>query len=110
MLYTNPLNKAHIAHFGDIIKTVRVLINTPAAQVCDWGRGVGTRGQGGGGAGRGKGLQGGGEGGRGWGKRGKNLLSTCARGGGGHKVGEGGKVGSACNFHLDPFLTLGCDS
>lgn len=32
VLYTNPLNKAHIAHFGDIIKTVRVLINTPAAQ------------------------------------------------------------------------------
>ncbi len=33
VLYTNPLNKEHIAHFGSVVKTVRVLINTPAAQV-----------------------------------------------------------------------------
>ena len=34
VLYTNPLNRKHIDHFGSIIKTVRVLINTPASQVC----------------------------------------------------------------------------
>ena len=33
VLYTNPLNKAHIDHFGRVIQTVRILINTPAAQV-----------------------------------------------------------------------------
>ena len=33
VLYTNPLNTAHIEQFGRVIKTVRVLINTPAAQV-----------------------------------------------------------------------------
>lgn len=32
VLYTNPLNKAHIEHYGNIIKTVRILINTPSAQ------------------------------------------------------------------------------
>ncbi|KAG1664035.1 hypothetical protein FOA52_010454 [Chlamydomonas sp. UWO 241] len=32
VLYTNPLNKAHIARFSEVVKTVRVLINTPAAQ------------------------------------------------------------------------------
>ena len=34
VLYTSPLNKENIDKFGGIIKTVRVLINTPAAQVC----------------------------------------------------------------------------
>ena len=34
VLYTNPLNKENIDKFGSVIKTVRVLINTPAAQVC----------------------------------------------------------------------------
>ena len=33
VLYTNPLNKAHIDHYGRVIQTVRILINTPAAQV-----------------------------------------------------------------------------
>lgn len=32
VLYTNPLNREHIQHFGVVIKTVRILINTPAAQ------------------------------------------------------------------------------
>jgi len=32
VLYTNPLNKAAIDHFGKIVKTVRILINTPASQ------------------------------------------------------------------------------
>uniref|UniRef100_A0A7R9YRG3 alcohol dehydrogenase n=1 Tax=Chlamydomonas euryale TaxID=1486919 RepID=A0A7R9YRG3_9CHLO len=32
VLYTNPLNKAHIHHFSSTVNTVRMLINTPAAQ------------------------------------------------------------------------------
>ncbi len=36
VLYTNPLNRAAIDTFGKVIKTVRVLINTPASQVGGW--------------------------------------------------------------------------
>lgn len=32
VLYTNPANKEHIRKFEDIVKTVRILINTPASQ------------------------------------------------------------------------------
>jgi hypothetical protein len=32
VLYTNPLNKAHIELFESTVKTVRILINTPASQ------------------------------------------------------------------------------
>lgn len=32
VLYTNPLNRQHIEHFSDVVKTVRVLINTPSSQ------------------------------------------------------------------------------
>ncbi|GAX83565.1 hypothetical protein CEUSTIGMA_g10990.t1 [Chlamydomonas eustigma] len=32
VLYTNPLNRDHIDRFGSVVKTVRVLINTPASQ------------------------------------------------------------------------------
>ncbi|KAG2483733.1 hypothetical protein HYH03_017451 [Edaphochlamys debaryana] len=32
VLYTNPLNAAHIRAFEQIVKTVRILINTPASQ------------------------------------------------------------------------------
>lgn len=32
VLYTNPLNKAHILLFESTMKTVRILINTPASQ------------------------------------------------------------------------------
>lgn len=35
VLYTNPLNKNNIDHFSQVVKTVRVLINTPASQVRD---------------------------------------------------------------------------
>ncbi len=33
VLYTDHLNKPHIKKFEDTVKTVRVLINTPASQV-----------------------------------------------------------------------------
>lgn len=32
VLYTNPLNAKHIAVFSNAVKTVRILINTPATQ------------------------------------------------------------------------------
>lgn len=32
VLYTNPLNTKHIHQFQDTVKTVRILINTPASQ------------------------------------------------------------------------------
>lgn len=32
VLYTNPLNSKHIAQFSNAVKTVRILINTPASQ------------------------------------------------------------------------------
>ncbi|KAJ9514832.1 hypothetical protein QJQ45_028502 [Haematococcus lacustris] len=32
VLYTNPLNRAHIDYYGSLMKTVRILVNSPAAQ------------------------------------------------------------------------------
>ncbi len=43
VLYTDHLNKAHIKKFEDTVKTVRILINTPASQVGLAARGYGWR-------------------------------------------------------------------
>jgi acetaldehyde dehydrogenase/alcohol dehydrogenase len=36
VLYTNQLNTANMRYYGDRMKTVRILINTPASLVGPW--------------------------------------------------------------------------